>query len=385
MGHAGPHRLARAVPARALPLPMAGGGWRCPTCSRSASRRSGTASAGRPRDRVNRSDLLADLKRETKRAAPLAVQRMLVRGPRRHRLGRRDPAQCGLMSASDRGLGDPRPAPRRAQRPPFSVWMALAPRDAGQTAWTRRSSGSATRTYPLCPDAARGLRVDRRLAVAKARDARRQTRGRASCRRANCRAARTPIPPRLWKSRRAGVRRDIRWADGCHPAFRAGMIFMPSCANARAAEGRAGARRPDRRRQVRLDVPGAGARTPASGARHLKTCRRMRCAPNPPCRQLAQTITRAASLDEAARFGARHLGEDWQALVRHPAVDVVVECTGAPVRAVNTSLAAFAAGKPRRQRHRQADAFCEVRCWRSTRTGGGRRVPTRSRSATNRR
>src|SRR5512138_3919999 len=32
--------------------------------------------------------------------------------------------------------------------------------------------------------------------------------------------------------------------------------------------------------------------------------------------------TRAASLDEAVRSGATHLSDDWQALVRHPAIDV---------------------------------------------------------------
>ena len=33
----------------------------------------------------------------------------------------------------------------------------------------------------------------------------------------------------------------------------------------------------------------------------------------------------AASLDEAVKSGATHVGDDWTALVRHPAVDVVVE------------------------------------------------------------
>src|SRR6186713_1772048 len=38
----------------------------------------------------------------------------------------------------------------------------------------------------------------------------------------------------------------------------------------------------------------------------------------------------AASLDAALKEGTTHIGEDWQALVRHPTVDVIVECTGHP-------------------------------------------------------
>ena len=48
----------------------------------------------------------------------------------------------------------------------------------------------------------------------------------------------------------------------------------------------------------------------------------------------------AASIDEAVKSGATHIGDDWQALVRHPAIDVVVECTGHPIAAVDHCLAA---------------------------------------------
>ena len=41
--------------------------------------------------------------------------------------------------------------------------------------------------------------------------------------------------------------------------------------------------------------------------------------------------TMATSLDDALRHGTTFIGEDWQALVRHPAVDVIVECTGYPL------------------------------------------------------
>ncbi len=68
--------------------------------------------------------------------------------------------------------------------------------------------------------------------------------------------------------------------------------------------------------------------------------------------------TTAASLDEAVRLGNTHIGDDWQALVRHPAVDVVVECTGHPVAAVDHCLQAFAHGKHVVNVTVEADAFC---------------------------
>jgi predicted homoserine dehydrogenase-like protein len=52
------------------------------------------------------------------------------------------------------------------------------------------------------------------------------------------------------------------------------------------------------------------------------------------------------SIDAAWRDGRTHVGDDWQALVRHPAVEIVVECTGSPVAAVDHCLEAFAQGKP---------------------------------------
>ena len=66
----------------------------------------------------------------------------------------------------------------------------------------------------------------------------------------------------------------------------------------------------------------------------------------------------AASIDEALKTGATHVGEDWQSLVRHPAIDVVVECTGHPVAAVDHCLEAFAHGKHVVNVTVEADAFC---------------------------
>src|SRR6188768_261973 len=68
--------------------------------------------------------------------------------------------------------------------------------------------------------------------------------------------------------------------------------------------------------------------------------------------------TQAASLDQALKSGITHIGEDWQALVRHPAIDVVIECTGHPIAAVEHSLAAFAHGKHVVNVTVEADAFC---------------------------
>ena len=77
--------------------------------------------------KVSRSDLLGDLRRETKRAAYLSLSSecwyVLREG-----IASADeiPAEVGLMVASDTGLEVARPAPRRALRLPFAVWMALA-------------------------------------------------------------------------------------------------------------------------------------------------------------------------------------------------------------------------------------------------------------------
>lgn len=66
----------------------------------------------------------------------------------------------------------------------------------------------------------------------------------------------------------------------------------------------------------------------------------------------------AASLDEAVRLGNTHVGEDWTALVAHPQVDIIVECTGNPIAAVDHCLAAFEQGKHVVNVTVEADAFC---------------------------
>ena len=66
----------------------------------------------------------------------------------------------------------------------------------------------------------------------------------------------------------------------------------------------------------------------------------------------------AASLDAAMKAGTTHIGEDWRALVSHPAIDVIVECTGHPIAAVDHCLEAFAHGKHVVNVTVEADAFC---------------------------
>ncbi len=68
--------------------------------------------------------------------------------------------------------------------------------------------------------------------------------------------------------------------------------------------------------------------------------------------------TEAASLDAAVKNGDTHITEDWKALVSHPSIDVVVECTGHPIAAVDHCLEAFAHGKHVVNVTVEADAFC---------------------------
>jgi predicted homoserine dehydrogenase-like protein len=66
----------------------------------------------------------------------------------------------------------------------------------------------------------------------------------------------------------------------------------------------------------------------------------------------------ARSVDDALRTGQTWITDDWQALTREPRIDVVVECTGHPVAAVDHCLDAFAHGKHVVNVTVEADAFC---------------------------
>ncbi|HSM20964.1 MAG TPA: Gfo/Idh/MocA family oxidoreductase [Rubrivivax sp.] len=126
----------------------------------------------------------------------------------------------------------------------------------------------------------------------------------------------------------------------------------------RAAEGR----------PIRVGLIGAGkfgsmylAQVPRTPGVHLVGIADL--SPDAACRNLARVgwdpqRVQATSLDAALRDGNTHVGEDWRALVRHPAIDIVVECTGHPIAAVDHCLDAFAQGKHVVNVTVEADAFC---------------------------
>ena len=66
----------------------------------------------------------------------------------------------------------------------------------------------------------------------------------------------------------------------------------------------------------------------------------------------------AASLTDAVKQGTTHLSDDWEALVRHPQVDIVIECTGNPIAGVEHCLGGFANRKHVVNVTVEADALC---------------------------
>ncbi len=126
----------------------------------------------------------------------------------------------------------------------------------------------------------------------------------------------------------------------------------------RAAEGR----------PIRVGLIGAGkfgsmylAQIPRTPGVHLAAIADL--SPEAACRNLARVgwpaqRVQAASIEAALRDGNTHVGDDWRALVSHPAIDIVVECTGNPIAAVDHCLDAFANGKHVVNVTVEADAFC---------------------------
>ena len=66
----------------------------------------------------------------------------------------------------------------------------------------------------------------------------------------------------------------------------------------------------------------------------------------------------ATSLDAALAERRTHLSDDWEALVKHPEIDIIIESTGNPPAAVDHALAAFHHGKHVVMVTVEADAFC---------------------------
>jgi len=66
----------------------------------------------------------------------------------------------------------------------------------------------------------------------------------------------------------------------------------------------------------------------------------------------------ASSVEKALSSKTTFICEDWQKIVSHPEIDIVIEATGNPVAAVEHILAAFAHGKHVVNVTVEADAFC---------------------------
>ena len=71
-----------------------------------------------------------------------------------------------------------------------------------------------------------------------------------------------------------------------------------------------------------------------------------------------QAQYQATSLEQALTLGTTFLTDDWQALVQHGAIDLILEATGSPIAAVDHCLAAFAQGKHVVNVTVEADALC---------------------------
>ena len=66
----------------------------------------------------------------------------------------------------------------------------------------------------------------------------------------------------------------------------------------------------------------------------------------------------ASSFEDAIAKGNTFVTDNWEALVKHPDIEIIVECTGNPVAAVDHILAAFKHGKHVVNVTVEADAFC---------------------------
>lgn len=65
----------------------------------------------------------------------------------------------------------------------------------------------------------------------------------------------------------------------------------------------------------------------------------------------------AKSLDEALVSGVTYVGDNWEAVTAHPAIEIIIECTGNPIAAVTHTLRAFKNGKHVINVTVEADAF----------------------------
>ena len=78
----------------------------------------------------------------------------------------------------------------------------------------------------------------------------------------------------------------------------------------------------------------------------------------------------AATLDAAVQGGGTYVGDDAQALIAFPQIDIIVDCTGNPVIAVEHVTAAFAHGKHVISATVEADALCGAALSKAARDAG---------------
>ncbi|MCB1459464.1 MAG: Gfo/Idh/MocA family oxidoreductase, partial [Nitratireductor sp.] len=78
----------------------------------------------------------------------------------------------------------------------------------------------------------------------------------------------------------------------------------------------------------------------------------------------------ASSLDAALRDGNTHVGDSVEALVRHPAIEIIVEATGNPVVAAEHVLAAFSNGKHVISATVELDSFCGLAVANAAKSAG---------------
>ncbi len=78
----------------------------------------------------------------------------------------------------------------------------------------------------------------------------------------------------------------------------------------------------------------------------------------------------ASSLDNAFKHGTTHVGDDVEALVMHPGVEIIVEATGSPVVAVDHILMAFANGKHVVSATVELDSFAGLAVAREAKSAG---------------
>ena len=78
----------------------------------------------------------------------------------------------------------------------------------------------------------------------------------------------------------------------------------------------------------------------------------------------------AGSLEAAVQSGATFVGDDASALIGFAQIDIIVDCTGNPVVAVNHLMAAFGAGKHVISATVEADALCGAALSRAAREAG---------------